>query len=66
MIDFSIFNEQFDKGSGLLSKYYGGWIDRGGISNQVDWVNEIDIDLLDDDVFSYDGVFVSSSTPQWL
>ena len=60
MTDFIISKEQFDKGSGFFSKFYGGWMDRGGFSDQVDWVNEIGIDLLDDDVFSYDGVFVSS------
>ena len=50
--------EQFEVGKTLLSKSDGGWVNRGGISEQVQWVDNLNIDLLDDDIFHYSGVFV--------
>ena len=49
-------------GKSVLSEVFGGWINRGGISDQVDWVTSLKVDLLDDDIFIYSGVFVSKDT----
>lgn len=48
----------FQQGLAVLSENYDGWINRGGISDQVEWVEKLDVDLLDDDHFSFTGFFV--------
>ena len=55
-----ITKEQLELGKSVLSETYDGWINRGGVSYQVGWVYSLDVDLLDDDVFGYSGVYVSS------
>ena len=57
-----ITKEQLELGKTVLSDNYDGWINRGGISDQVKWVNSLNVDLLDDDVFQYSGVYVSRDT----
>ena len=57
-----ITKEKMKIGKSVVSEVFGGWINRGGISDQVDWVTSLKVDLLDDDVFIYSGVFVSKDT----
>ena len=54
-----ITQEQMEIGKSVLSETIGVWINRGGISDQVEWVTSLDVDLFDDGVFIYSGVFVS-------
>ena len=53
-----ITRQQFEIGKTLLSKTFGLSINIGGISEQEDWVDNLGVDLLDDGIFHYVGVFV--------
>lgn len=57
-----ITKEQLELGKSVLSETYDGWINRGGILDQVEWVNCLEVDLLDDGAFDYSGVYVSRDT----
>jgi len=48
----------FQQGLEVLCKDYDDWINHSEISDQVEWVEELGIDLLDDNEFSFFGFFV--------
>ena len=47
-----------DAGKSVLSKSLGGWMNRIGFPEQHKWFDSLNVDMLDDEIFRFAGIFV--------